>query len=87
MQIAIIGAGNVGAALGQGWSRAGHTIRYGVSDPTDNKHRSAADRSKGAQVSLVSDAVTDADIIVLAVPWDAVEAAMNSCGLIRARRG
>lgn len=35
MEIAIIGAGKVGGSLGQGWARSGHTIRYGVTDPSD----------------------------------------------------
>jgi predicted dinucleotide-binding enzyme len=30
MQIAIIGTGNVGAALGQRWAAAGHDILFGV---------------------------------------------------------
>jgi len=42
MQIAIIGAGNVGGALGKGWTRAGHTITYGVRDPSAAKHQAMA---------------------------------------------
>jgi predicted dinucleotide-binding enzyme len=38
MRIAIIGAGNVGQALGQGWSRRGHEVRYGVRNPADAKY-------------------------------------------------
>jgi predicted dinucleotide-binding enzyme len=33
MQIGIIGAGNVGGALGTGWVRKGHKIRFGVRRP------------------------------------------------------
>ena len=33
MQIAIIGAGNVGKALAQGWIAAGHHIKFGVRNP------------------------------------------------------
>ena len=39
MRIAIIGAGNVGQALGQGWAKRGHEVRYGVRDPADAKYR------------------------------------------------
>lgn len=80
MQIAIIGAGNVGAALGKGWSRAGHTICYGVTDSADDKHRAAADEAGGAKLTEVSEAVADANVVVLAVPWDAVEAVVSACG-------
>jgi hypothetical protein len=33
MKIAIIGAGNVGTALGSAWSKAGHQITSGVRKP------------------------------------------------------
>jgi predicted dinucleotide-binding enzyme len=37
MKIAIIGAGNVGTALGAGWHRESHEITYGVQDTNDEK--------------------------------------------------
>ena len=40
MRIAIIGAGNVGSALGRGWSAAGEQVVFGVPDPADPKYRS-----------------------------------------------
>jgi 8-hydroxy-5-deazaflavin:NADPH oxidoreductase len=80
MLIAIVGAGNVGGALGQGWSRAGHTIRYGVVDPADAKHALAARTAGGAQVVTVAEAALGADVIVLAVPWNAVADALKACG-------
>ncbi len=47
MKIAIIGAGNVGAALGKGWARAGHSICYGVRDPSSDKHAAVASAAGG----------------------------------------
>ena len=38
MQIAIIGAGNVGRALGSAWSAIDHQVRYGVPDPRSSKY-------------------------------------------------
>jgi predicted dinucleotide-binding enzyme len=32
MNIAILGSGNVGSALGTGWAKAGHQIKLGVRD-------------------------------------------------------
>jgi predicted dinucleotide-binding enzyme len=32
MKIAVIGAGNVGRALGPGWAKAGHRLVFGVRD-------------------------------------------------------
>ena len=65
MQIAIIGAGNVGGALGKGWARAGHAVVYGVPDPSDDKHRATAEAAGGAGLFSVPRAVQGADAIVL----------------------
>ncbi len=80
MRIAIIGAGNVGGALGRGWAKAGHTIAYGVPDPTERKHRTAAAAAGGAAVGTPAEAARAADVVVLAVPWAAVPQALEACG-------
>lgn len=85
MRIAIIGAGNVGGALGKGWARAGHQIAYGVPDPTDAKHRPVAAAAGGASVAGVAEAVKGADAIVLAVPFDAVSDALAAAGDLTGR--
>lgn len=85
MRIAILGAGNVGGALGKSWARAGHAIAYGVPKPSDAKHRAAAAAAGGASVSTVAEAVRDADAIVLAVPFDAVDAALAAAGDLSGR--
>jgi hypothetical protein len=77
MQIAIIGAGKVGIALARNWARAGHRISFGVRDPAAEKH--AALRSIGERVEPAQ-AATKADVIVLAVPWPAVAAAVAGLG-------
>src|SRR4051812_47626660 len=85
MQITIIGAGNVGAALGKGWARAGHIIVYGVPNPDDPRHDQAAAAAGGARLATVGEAVQGTDAIVLAVPWDAVPAAIAACGDLSGR--
>lgn len=80
MRIAIIGAGNVGSALGQAWSRIGHTIIFGVHNPSSEKYRTASASAGEAHVTTVATAVHGADLIVLAVPWDAVPAVLGDCG-------
>ncbi|NVO16388.1 MAG: NAD(P)-binding domain-containing protein [Rhodoplanes sp.] len=85
MKIAILGAGNVGGALGAAWARAGHMIAYGVSEPGKPAHAAVAAAAGGARVGTVADAVRDADAIVLAVPWGAVPAAIAACGDLAGR--
>jgi predicted dinucleotide-binding enzyme len=80
MHLAIIGAGNVGAALGKGWARSGHSIAFGVPSPDPAKYAAAAQAAGGAAITNVALAVSGADAIVLAVPWDAVPAAVAACG-------
>jgi len=85
MQIAIIGAGNVGGALGKGWASAGHAITYGVPDPSEARHRATAEAAGGSRLLPVPQAVQGADAIVLAVPFDAVGDALKAAGDLSGR--
>jgi len=85
MRIAILGAGNVGGALGKGWARAGHRITYGVPDPGKAKYAAVATAAGGARVATVAEAARDAEAIVLAVPFGAVGAALAACGDLAGR--
>lgn len=85
MKITILGAGNVGGALGEGWSRAGHTIIYGVPNPEDARHRQAAAKAGGAKMLAVSAAAASCDVLVLAVPWEAIPGALAACGDLAGR--
>jgi 8-hydroxy-5-deazaflavin:NADPH oxidoreductase len=78
MDIVIVGAGNVGRALGSGWLRAGHKVTYAVRDPA--KPELAALRQQGASIVLSSSAATAGDVIALTVPWPAVDATIRSLG-------
>lgn len=78
MRIAIIGAGAVGGALARGWSRAGHDIVFGVSDPSAAKH--AEFKAQGFAVTTNREAAGSASAIVLAVPWASIDGAVESLG-------
>ncbi len=87
MKIAIVGAGNVGGALGKAWAKAGHYIIFGVREPGKGKTQPPiGDISAGAAtVVTVPDAARSADIIVLATPWPAVPDAIQAMGDIRGK--
>ncbi len=73
MRIAVIGTGRVGSALGTGWSRAGHEVIFGSRDPRSEAVAELLAKVQGrAQVMSVLDAATRADVVVLAIPWEAV---------------
>src|SRR5256885_36976 len=69
VNVAIIGTGNVGGALGQSLSRAGHTVTF-YSRDEQKRTEAASANSAGAADSAVA-AVENADVIVLAVPYAA----------------
>jgi len=70
VRIAIIGAGRVGKALGGRWQAAGHDVVYGVRDPTEPRHAGL-----GA-IAAPRTAVRGADVVLVALPWDATESAL-----------
>ncbi len=81
MNIAIIGAGNVGGTLGELWAARGHEITFGVRDQANSRVKALL-HSIGprAQAASIRDAAAGAPAIVLAVPWDAAKAAIQACG-------
>jgi hypothetical protein len=74
MKIAILGAGRVGTTLGHRFSEAGHAVTYAVRDPAAAKYASLVAKAP------VSEACATADLVVLATPWAAAEAALRSAG-------
>jgi predicted dinucleotide-binding enzyme len=73
MRIGIVGAGNVGTALGRQLAKAGHEVVYGVPDPKSAKYQALKPRS-------VKEAAAFAEVVILATPWPATEAAIQSAG-------
>ena len=80
MEIAIIGAGNVGTTLGNAWIKRGHEVAFGVRDLESAKVRSLAQQFPNARLLLSGDAAHNAEIIVLATPWPSTEEAVRTCG-------
>jgi predicted dinucleotide-binding enzyme len=72
VRIAVIGAGNVGGALGAAFSAVGHEVVFGVRDPSSDKTRAAVLAASGSRATTPSEAVDGADLVVFALRWDAV---------------
>ncbi len=78
MKIAVIGAGNVGRALGSSAVRADHAVILTSRDPDD---AAAAAVEIGAQTSATNrTAAEQSDIVILAVPTDARTAVVSELG-------
>ena len=81
MKIGVIGSGNVGGALGKLWAAKGHDVAFGVRNPQDADVQSLLKDAGGkARAVSVQEAAASASVVVLAVPWPAVEAALKSAG-------
>ena len=70
MDIAIIGAGNVGTALATSFKRAGHDVVIASRDPEDAGSVAAATHSRVATSNVR--AAADADLVVLAIPFSSI---------------
>jgi predicted dinucleotide-binding enzyme len=70
MTIAILGAGNVGAALATSLTAKGETVHLGVPDPA--KYAALAERLGGrARIGTVAQALDGTELTILAVPYEA----------------
>ena len=79
--VALIGTGNVGAALGQRFAQRGHQIVYGSRDPSAAEVRElVATTGHGAVAVSPAEAAARSDIVVLAVPWSAAEDVVRTLG-------
>jgi NADPH-dependent F420 reductase len=78
MNVAIIGAGNVGGALARGFTRAGHTVS--ISSANRETAGAVAGETGARAASSNQDAVRGAEIVVLAVPYGAVLGIVDELG-------
>jgi 8-hydroxy-5-deazaflavin:NADPH oxidoreductase len=72
MKIGILGAGNVGGALGEAWARHGHEVLFGVRNPVSAETPALLERcGPRAHAESPADAVHSAEVILNALPWPA----------------
>ena len=87
MKLAIIGAGDVGGTLGAAWAdKGGHDVFFGVTNPRSDKTQALLRRiGEKARAGTAAEAAAFGDVIVLATPWPATEAAIRSMGNLEGR--
>ena len=67
MDVAVIGTGFIGTTLGRGLAVAGHQVTFGSRHPDDDHVE-----IPGASVASIGDALSGADVAILAIPGGAV---------------
>lgn len=72
--IAMIGTGDVGSTLGTRFASIGHQIIYGSRTPErEDVQALVATTGNGASATTPAEAARQAEIVVLALPWDVAE--------------
>jgi predicted dinucleotide-binding enzyme len=79
--VAIIGTGDMGDSLGPRFAGLGYPVVYGTRSPGSEKvQQLLALTGRGATAATGQDAARAADIVVLAVPWPAMESVAQNLG-------
>lgn len=79
MQIAIIGSGHIGAGLAKPWAAHGHRVVFGARDPA-SAELTALCASLGTSAASVAAATQSADVVVLAMPYRALDEVLRETG-------
>jgi len=80
VKLGIIGAGSLGTALGERLGAAGHAIMFGGGTSALD-----AARRQGALVGTNAEAAAFADVVILTVPFAAMDAALVDAGALDGR--
>jgi len=82
MKIGIIGTGNVGLALANGFIKYGHEVMLGSRDITQEKVQNwKASHDKNAAIGTFLDAAKFGEVIILATPWSGTKNAIDLAGV------
>jgi predicted dinucleotide-binding enzyme len=80
MRIGILGAGRIGGTAAGLFARAGHDVRLSGSHGPGALRDEVAQLGPGVEAATPADAVAFGDVVLLAVPWPAAEAAVPAAG-------
>ncbi len=72
MNIAIIGAGNVGGALAAQWHKAGHQVIIGTRDSQSSKVQKVLEVAPGMAGTSIEEAVRQSDVVLISTPPTAI---------------
>jgi predicted dinucleotide-binding enzyme len=81
MKIGVIGTGNVGGTLGKRLADLGNQVFFGFRNPNTPAAQTLMDAGGPSAVATTPKGAAEAgDVVILATPWDATQAAIESAG-------
>jgi len=83
MRIGVIGAGNMGIAMGTIWAAKGHQILFSFTN--DSMRLQKAVVAAGVNARSGTPAEAFGEVVLLAVPWAAVGEALKVAGLLKSK--
>jgi len=83
MNIAIIGNGHLGSALARGLDKSGHHIIIGARDSANGNVVRLIKEGRNIYANTITEAVKAAEVIIIAVPIDAIVNVAHSLGDVK----
>lgn len=80
MRIAVLGTGSVGRTLAARFAELGHTVTLGTRDPEATRARPEVDEAPGVGLATFAAAVSDVDVVVVALGGAVVLDVLGSLG-------
>ncbi len=77
MKLGIIGSGHIGSTEGKLWLKAGHRVMYGSRHPESLRDK---DLGNGAQYGTIRQAAEFGEVLLLSVPWSALDEVIGQLG-------
>jgi predicted dinucleotide-binding enzyme len=74
--IGLLGAGKIGRPIGRHWTTAGHTVTFGARSP-EGLDDFVAELGEHASAAKPADAAAAGDVVMLAVPYPALEGLLD----------
>jgi len=73
-RIAVLGAGNIGRTLGRKWVNAGHTVTFGVRNPSGERSQALqTEFGTDAAIGSLAQALESASVVLFAIPGAVME--------------
>jgi predicted dinucleotide-binding enzyme len=85
MRIGVIGAGNIGIAMGTIWAAKGHQILFSFTNDSMRLQKAVVAAGVNGRSGTPAEAVAFGEVVLLAVPWAAVGEALKAAGLFKSK--